>query len=60
MGGKLFSSMTMFELARLWASQRSYLSSLYEAFAREVLTICQDRVPASFLCVLPLLSVLES
>ena len=62
-GDKLFSSnRTVLELAQsLWHSKTSDLNCLYEALAqREALTICQDRVFASFLCVLSLSSVLGS
>ena len=62
-GDKLFSSnRTVLELAQsLWHSKASDLNCLYEALAqREALTICQDRVFASFLCVLSLSSVLGS
>ena len=62
-GDKLFSSnRTVLELAQsLWHSKTSDLNCLYEALSqREALTICQDRVFASFLCVLSLSSVLGS
>ena len=62
-GDKLFSfNRTVLELAQsLWHSKTSDLNCLYEALAqREALTICQDRVFASFLCVLSLSSVLGS
>ena len=62
-GDKLFSSnRAVLELAQsLWHSKTSDLNCLYEALAqREALTICQDRVFASFLCVLSLSSVLGS
>ena len=62
-GDKLFSfNRTVLELAQsLWHSKTSDLNCLYEALAqREALTICQNRVFASFLCVLSLSSVLGS
>ena len=60
-GGKLFSSCrTVFELAQgLWDSKTSDLNYSYEALVqKKTLTICQDMVFASFLCVLSLSSVL--
>ena len=59
--GKLFSSYrTVFELAQgLWDSKTSDLNYSYEALVqKKTLTICQDMVFASFLCVLSLSSVL--
>ena len=61
MGGKLFSSYrTVFVLAQgLRKSLARDLNCSYEVLVqKEALTICQDRVFASFLCVLSLLSVL--
>ena len=61
MGGKLFSSYrTAFELAQgLQDSKTSDLNCSYEALVqKEALTVFQDRVFASFLCVLSLSSVL--
>ena len=60
-GGNLFSStMAVFELAQgLQDSKTSDLNCFYEALVQKVsLTICQDRVFASFLCALSLSSVL--
>ena len=61
MGGKLFSSYrTVFELAQgLREAQTSDLNRSYKALVqKEAMTACQDRVFASFLCVLSLSSVL--
>ena len=57
MGGKLLSSYrTVFELAHgLRDSKTSDLNCSYKVLVqKEVLTICQDRVFASFLCILSL------
>ena len=59
--GKLFSpSRTIFELAQgLLDSNTSEQNCSFEALVqREALTICQDKVVESFLCVLSLSSVL--
>ena len=61
--GKLFLSCgirTVFEVAEgIWDSKTSNLNCSYEAFVqKEALTICQDRVFASFLCLLSLASLL--
>ena len=59
MGGKLFPSYRKaFKLVRgLWDSKTSDMNCLYEALVhKEAWTIYQDRVIASFLCVLSLSS----
>ena len=59
-GCKLFSSRTMFELAHIkkYPKDVTWIACMRHV-SKEVLTICQDRVSASFLCVLSL-SVLGS
>ena len=58
MGGELFSSRTVFELAQgLWVSNKSDLNSLYEALVDRSI---DHRVFASFLRVLSLSSVFKS
>ena len=61
MRSKLYSSYrTVFELAQgFWDSKTIALNGSYEVpLQKEALTICQDKVFASFLCVLWLSSVL--
>ena len=57
-----FMKKAFFELAQgVWDSKLNYLNCSHERLVqKEALTICQNRVFGSFLCVLSLSSVLES
>ena len=60
-GGKLFSSKIKFELKHFLEHPKEVTwIACMRHLLREALTICQDRVFASFLCVLSLSSVLGS